>query len=185
MIDGLDLTDFKINTWVTQAAPQAHLWVLRCAGAYMLQEFTSQAPARSYLLTHAMREVVSVDDVCTRAGGRLLVVKDVNAVALDSVEVALFRAWNALYFDRVAAACIVSVGVPIAAYGIAVAAEVLAFTGDLSNGVASYVTAVNVAVQLHGHAALLGVDPVLVARVVATAGSQLGDAMVAAMAIAG
>jgi len=195
MTDGLDTAEAKINNWVTAAIPGAALWVIS-SPEFDVQYPDSRIPpspagarksaerAREYLLSTFRTGVLPPDDVYTLAGGRQLVVGYVSAVALTADEVALFRIWNDLEVDSKSGERIATVGMPVAAYGIAVAAEVLAFTGELPYAVDSYVTAANVAVKIHGEAALLALDPVLVGRVVATAGGRLRDAMMAAMAIA-
>jgi len=197
MTDELDTAEAKINNWVTTNIPAAALWVIS-SPEFDIQYPDSRIPpsptgaakaaehARGYLLRCAARDgSLPPDDVYTLAAGRELVVGLVSAVALTADEVSLFRIWNGLEVDTKSGERIATVGMPVAAYGVAVAAEVFAFTGELPYAVDSYVTAVSVAVKLHGEGALLALDPVLVGRVVATAGGRLRDAMMAAMAIAG
>jgi len=185
MVDGLNPADLKINTWITAASAGAAMWFVAGPGSYR-REYPNAASVRTLLLNVCTRDALEDLNVYTLAEGRRLVVGSTDAVALYADELDLYRAWNALEPDDLAPGRIATVGIPVAAYGLAVAAEVFAFTGVLPYAVDSYVTAVSVAVKLHGEDALLATDPVLVGRVVATAGGpRLRDAMMAAMAIAG
>jgi len=185
MIDGLDPTDLKIHTWISQASPDAAMWLVAGPGV-LRKEYPNAASVRTLLCGVYARGALADADVYTMTGGRRLVVGSTDVVALDADELALYQSWNALDADANAGVRIATVGIRVAAYAVAVAAEIRAFTGELPYAVGSYVTAVDVAVKLHGEAALLAVDPVLVGRVVAAAGvaSYLSDAVIAAMAIA-
>jgi len=115
-------------------------------------------------------------------GERVLRVGCVSTVALTPAELEVFLAWNGLQTEPDAAARIVQVGASVAGYGVAVAAQAHTFAGFGHPRVASCAAAADWVVK-HVGSALLGVDPVLVGRVVATTGGSTRDAVLAALAI--
>ena len=166
-----------IADWVAAADPGTCAWLASNGMASMA--YTSPAG----LLAMLGRAPDSwLANVATRHGGRVLDVGFVASVALTPPELEVFQAWNGLQDEPNAAVRIVQVGAAVAGYGVAVAAAAHTFAGSGHPRVASCVETAAWVVK-HAGSSLLGIDPAMVGRVVATTGGSTRDAVLAALAI--